>query len=272
MSLFGARVLLTGATGGIGRAIATSLSHHGIPLLLSGRSENELALLADQIHDSSGVSAGWCIADLGNFDQINALARCAQQWGCNTVIHCAGRPAFGSAGSIQADDVYRIMHINLLAPMVLTQSLLPHLHSYTNAQIVFVGSVLGAIGIPGNTVYSAGKFGLRGYAEALRRELGHESIKVKYLGPRATQTEFNTQQVQEFNRLTKTHMDEPGQVAQALVSLMGQDAPELFLGFPERWAVRINGACPTLLDGAFNRHREIVRSQQDLSQSSLGGH
>lgn len=271
MSLYGARVLLTGATGGIGRAMASSLSQHGIPLLLSGRCEAELALLAAKIQDTSGVSVGWCIADLGNADQIHDLAQCAQQWDCNAVVHCAGMPAFGSAGSIQADDLYRVMHINLMAPMLLTQWLLPHLHSCTHAQIVFVGSVLGAIGIPGNTVYSASKFGLRGYAEALRRELGHESIKVKYLGPRATETEFNTQQVQEFNRLTKTHMDQPAQVARALVSLMAQDTPEMFLGFPEQWAVRINGAWPTLLDSAFHRHREIIRSQQELSQSPLGG-
>lgn len=266
MSLSHSRVLLTGATGGIGRAIALALSRQGASLLLSGRSSTPLQLLTDEIQSRSKVNSAWTVANLGNPEQIEDLAKCAISWNCNTVIHCAGQSGFGAVGEISVDDLYRLMHLNLLAPMVLTQHLLPHLLKIPNAQMIFVGSVLGAIGIPANSAYCASKFGLRGYAESLRRELGPDSIKVKYFGPRATHTEFNSQRVQDFNRLTGTQTDEPFVVAQALVDLLKRETSELFLGFPERVAARLNGAYPPLLDGLFSKHRTVIRTHLTTSQ------
>lgn len=262
MSLSQSRVLLTGATGGIGRAIALALSHQGASLLLSGRSPELLQSLTDEIQSRSMIIPAWTVANLGNPEQIEDLAKCAINWNCNTVIHCAGQSGFGSVGDIEVDDLYRLMHLNLLAPMVLTQHLLPHLLKIQHAQMIFVGSVLGAIGIPANSAYCASKFGLRGYSESLRRELGPDSIKVKFFGPRATHTEFNTERVEDFNRLTGAQTDDPFVVAQALVDLMRRDIPEMFIGFPERIAVRLNGVYPSLLDSSFSKHRNAIRTHQ----------
>lgn len=262
MNLTNARVLLTGATGGIGKSIALLLSKNGASVFLSGRSAPALELLANEINSSFGTRPAWMDADLGNPDQIEDLARSAIDWDCNIVIHCAGTSGFGAVGDIKTDDLYRLMNLNLMAPMILTQRLLPHLLNEADAQLIFIGSVLGAIGIPGNTAYCASKFGLRGYAEALRREIDPNAIKVKYFGPRATQTDFNTQSVEEFNRMTGAQVDDPLDVADSLVEFIHQETPEKFMGYPEKIALRINGLWPSLLDGSFAKHRAAIQSLQ----------
>ena len=260
MNLTNARVLLTGATGGIGKAIALLLSKQGASLFLTGRSAQDLELFANSIDNSFGTRPAWRDINLGNPDQIENLASVAIEWDCNIVIHCAGTAGFGAVGDIQIDELYRLMNLNLVAPMILTQQLLPHLLNKAEAQLIFIGSVLGAIGVPGNSAYCASKFGLRGYAEALRREIDPNAIKVKYFGPRATHTDFNTQTVEEFNRMTGTHVDDPLDVADALVEFIHQDTPEKFMGYPEKFALRINGLWPSLLDGSFAKHRAAIKS------------
>ena len=139
-----------------------------------------------------------------------------------------------------------MLDTNLLAPMLLTQALLPHLRAMPRAQVIFVGSALGRIGLPGFSVYSASKFGLRGFAEALRRELGDSRVRVQYLGPRSTRTAFNDAAVEAYNRATGTAMDPPEGWPQALLRLLESERAERFLGFPETLAVRLNGLAPAL--------------------------
>jgi short-subunit dehydrogenase len=142
--------------------------------------------------------------------------------------------------------------------MLLTRALLPHLLAQPRAQVVCVGSALGRIGLPGFSAYSASKFGLRGFAEALRRELADSSVRVQYLGPRSTRTAFNDAGVEAYNRATGTAMDTPERVARALVELLRSERPERFLGYPETLAVRLNGLVGPWLDGAFARHRRSL--------------
>jgi len=152
----------------------------------------------------------------------------------------------------------QVLDINLLAPIRLTQALLPHLRSQARAQVICVGSALGSIGLPGFSVYSASKFGLRGFAEALRRELSRSSVRVQYVGPRSTRTGFNDAAVEAYNAATGTAVDAPSRVAATLLRSLHDEAAERFIGFPERLAVRLNGAVPTLLDGSFDKHRRSV--------------
>jgi short-subunit dehydrogenase len=153
--------------------------------------------------------------------------------------------------------------------MLLTRALLPHLRSLPRAQILFIGSVLGRLGLPGFSAYSASKFGLRGFAEALRRELGDSSVRVQYLGPRSTHTAFNDAAVEAYNRATGTAMDDPQIVADALLRLLHDDhCAERFIGWPEKFAVRLNALVPTCLDAAFARHRRSLPEQPANALSS----
>ncbi|RPH63323.1 MAG: SDR family NAD(P)-dependent oxidoreductase, partial [Burkholderiales bacterium] len=153
-----------------------------------------------------------------------------------------------------------VLQANLLAPMLLTQALLPSLRRLPKAQVLFVGSAVGRIGMPGFSVYGASKAGLHGFAEALRRELADTPVKVQILGPRSTRTAFNDAAVEAYNRATGTAMDSPEVVAAALLQLIESESAERFLGFPERLAVRLNGLLGALLDGSFARHRRSLHA------------
>lgn len=256
-----ARILLTGATGGIGEAATEALLQAGAAVLMVGRSPARLSALARPL--AARLQAGtdrldWHCADLTDIQCLPTLASTASAWGCNVVVHNAGLPGFGRLESMAPTDMQALLHTNLLAPMLLTQALLPSLRTRQQAQIICMGSALGRIGLPGYTAYSASKFGLRGFAEALRRELADTPVRVQYLGPRSTRTSFNTHAVEAYNRATGTTMDTPAQVAQALVHMLESGRAETFMGFPETLAVRINGMVPTWLDNAFVRHRRSL--------------
>jgi short-subunit dehydrogenase len=210
----------------------------------------------------------WRSADLTSVADLSALANAARTWGCNVIIHGAGVASFGHLESASPEGMARVLQTNLLGPMLLTRELLPHLRSLPHAQVICVGSALGGIGLPGYSVYSASKFGLRGFAEALRRELGDSSVQVQYIGPRATRTTFNSHEVDAYNHATGSAVDDPSTVARAVLEMLGEEIPLRFLGYPEKLAVRINGIAPLLLDRAFAKHR---RSLPALPQERLDG-
>jgi len=259
MKLVDARVLLTGATGGIGKATAAKLVNEGASVMLVGRSREQLSaqtrLLIKTGAPKREAQVTWYPADLTINEDIASLAEVAAEWGCNVVVHGAGIPGFGRLATFEPNAMAEVLHTNLLAPVLLTQAMLPYLCELPKARILFVGSVLGRLGLPGFSVYSASKFGLRGFAESLRRELGDTAVGVQYLGPRSTRTDFNSQEAERFNEATGTRSDEPKVVAEALLALLESGAAEKFIGVAEAIAVRLNGLAPTWLDGSFAKHR-----------------
>lgn len=260
-----ARVLLTGATGGIGQATARALLRKGASLLLVGRSEGALDELSRQL-TAAGASASrvrWIAADLTLAQDVQRLVNEAARLDCNVVIHGAGLPAFGALQTLPAADIRSVLQTNLEVPVLLTQALLPRLLTLPQAQIVCVGSALGRMGLPGFSVYSASKFGLLGFAEALRRELADTTVRVQYIGPRSTRTRFNVPAVTAYNRATGTSEDTPESVASAIVQLLTDGAAERFLGFPEKLAVRLNALAPAWFDRVFRKHTAHLHSSQN---------
>ena len=260
-----ARVLLTGATGGIGQATARALLRAGASLLLVGRSEAALDEMSRQL-TAAGASASrvrWFAADLTQARDLQRLVIEAARLDCNVVIHGAGLPSFGAFQTLSAADIRRVLQTNLEVPVLLTQALLPRLLTLPQAQIVCVGSALGRMGLPVFSVYSASKFGLLGFAEALRRELADTTVRVQYIGPRTTRTRFNAPAVTAYNRATGTNEDTPEFVANAIVQLLTDCTAERFLGFPERLAVRLNALAPAWFDRVFRKHAAHLRNSQN---------
>jgi short-subunit dehydrogenase len=245
MKATNARVLLTGASGGIGRAMALALQDAGAAVLGVGRAA------------ASPLPAGqdWLQADLNTAAGVASVAGAAANWRANVVVLAAGAPAFGPLATTPAAQMQAVLQANLLAPMQLSQALLPHLQRLPAAQLVFVGSALGRIGLPGFSVYGASKAGLHGFAESLRRELAGGPVRVQTLAPRSTRTGFNSAEVEAYNRATGTAMDSAQVVAAALLEIIESEAAERFIGFPERLAVRLNGLLGALLDNSFAKHR-----------------
>ena len=251
-------VVLTGAGGGIGSAAARVLVEEGAQVLLVGRNQPPLVALAQTL--ARPASARVVAADVTTPDGRATIQSAAVAAGANVLVNNAGVPCFGRFEALAPEQIERAMQTNLLAPMLLTHLLLQHLRAQPVARILNVGSALGSLGLPGFSAYSAAKFGLRGFSEALRRELAGSGVAVQYLAPRTTRTAFNDEAVDAFNRATGTQSDSADQVAQALLAMLRSGSAERFLGFPEKLAARLNGFVPRLLDGAFRRHRTVLHA------------
>lgn len=255
MKLASASVLLTGASGGIGAATARALVAAGADVLLVARDRKRLAAFAQTLparHDGQVTALAVDLATTWGRAQLAELAIARR---VNVLINAAGVPCFGALGTIDDARLEQVIATNLLAPIALTRALLPHLAKRPGAIVLNVGSTLGRLGLPGYTVYAASKFGMRGFTESLRRELAGTGVAVLYLAPRATKTRFNDANVVAYNRATGTREDDPDKVARAVLRMIEHRTPERQLGFPERFAVRLNGLVPRWLDGAFAKHR-----------------
>jgi short-subunit dehydrogenase len=245
------RALLTGASGGIGREIARALAPHCEELLLVGRDATRLAESAA----AAGPVARTLVADLATPAGRDA----ATLPGINLLIHNAGAGEFAWLEGQSDAALERIVETNVLAPMQLTRRLLPELARRPEAWIVNVGSIMGYLGYPGHAAYCASKFALRGFSEALRRELADGPVRVSYFAPRATRTAMNGAASCALNAELGVAMDEPEAVAAALVALLAHPARERALGMPERLFARLNQILPGLVDRALRRQLSVIR-------------
>ena len=256
-----ASVVLTGATGGIGRAIARALVSRGDRVLLVARRAEEVGRLARELARDAAPGAVDALAvDVTGAEGRAAIVRCAASRACDVLVNNAAIPSFGPLESLDDAHVEAVVATDLVAPMLLARAMLPVLRTHPRATILNVGSAAGRLGLPGFTVYGAAKSGLRGFSEALRRELGDGPVRVRHLAPRATRTAFNDARVDAYNRATGTRVDAPERVAAAVLAMIDGGPAERTLGFPETLAVRLNGLVPTWLDGAFRAHRVALRS------------
>lgn len=255
------RVLLTGAAGGLGRALTSILAGRGCTLCLVDRQ----AATLEEVVQAAGNAGGRAHALDADLAGAEGCARVAEWIGthwnghADVVIHNAGVLDFLPFQDSDPGRVTTIMAVNALAPMLLTQALLPAMLQRDCGHLVFVGSVLGALALPFYASYSASKFALRGFAEALRRELDGSGLRVTYVGPRTMRTAINGPAVQRMAEHTGLRMDDPAAVAARIVEAIERDRPELHIGFPERLFARINGVAPRLVDRAMRQEARRMR-------------
>lgn len=261
MKLDSMRVLLTGATGGIGRVVAQRLLEEGAHVLLVARDENALESMV-QSFSSMGNRVHAHAADLTQPAARAALCDVARQWhgGVDVLINNAGLNPFSMFEDLTPQQIDQCLAVNVHAPMHLCHELLPHLKARSSATIVNVGSVFGSIGLPGFVAYSATKFAMRGFSEALRRELADSHVRVKYLAPRATRTAMNSAAVVEMNSRLKVAMDPPERVARELIALLGRPGFSAVVGWPERLFVKLNAVLPGIVDRAVRGQLSVVRA------------
>jgi short-subunit dehydrogenase len=251
------RAVLTGASGGIGAAVAQALLPQCDALLLVGRNPQALQTLSTRLNSPKVQVAALDITQPNAPAQLAELAK--GMGGINLLVNNAGISQFGAFANQAPDDMARLLAVNLLAPMLCNQALLPQLLAEPSACIVHVGSMFGYIGFPANAAYCASKFGLRGHAQALRRELADSPVVVKYFAPRATRTPLNSPQVQAMNRELGTTEDSPEWVAAQLLEFLKNDSFEKKLGWPERFFAVLNQIAPGIPDRALARQLPVIR-------------
>ena len=255
MKLEGKLVLLTGASGGIGEALAQELAAQGAHLLLHGRRASALERLRKELpHPERHQTV---IADLGSpQERAKLLQHPALDEGLDVLINNAGCNQFAWLEDQSSEQVERQLLLNVEAPIQLTRMLLPRLRK--PAVIMNVGSSFGAIGYAGYSVYCASKFALRGFSEALGRELEGTGIQVLHFAPRATRTRLNSEAAYEMNAELGTHTDSPQDVAEEAVIALCNETRRSWLGWPEKLFVRLNGLLPGLVDRALAKQKPII--------------
>jgi short-subunit dehydrogenase len=257
MNLTDARILLTGAAGGIAGTTAHWLARAGAKLLLTDLRQDALDRVAGELgHD---VVLAAVAADVASDHGRAALASAARTHGVNVLINAAGINPFGLFTEQSSAEIGRAFAINAVAPLLLCHALLPVLLDQPSAHVVNVGSTFGSIGFPGFTAYSASKFAVRGFSEALRRELADTHVRVHYVAPRATKTALATDRVRAMNAELGVGMDSPQTVAAAIVRVLRDEPRELLLGRPERLFAKLNALFPALVDRSLRRQLAVVR-------------
>jgi short-subunit dehydrogenase len=212
--------VITGASGGIGEAIALQLAREGARLVLSGRSAEKLDLVAKRARDlSPGVET--FAADLAADDQVRALATRALEsfGGVDVLIHSIGLFVGGSLANTPVEDLDRQYRVNVHTPYLLTQVLLPSLLS-RQGQVVFVNSGAGFSPARAGWVgYAASKHALRAVADGLREEVNKQGVRVLTVFPGRTATAMQ-EEVHRFEGRTydPERFLQPGDVAAMVLS------------------------------------------------------
>ncbi|MGO1297017.1 MAG: SDR family oxidoreductase [Vibrio sp.] len=258
MDLANKRILITGACGGIGSAIADHLAEHGAKLILVGRSPAKLESLKTRLMYSDYHQS--IVADLSSFaglDTIKAEAQAiAENGGIDVVINNAGYNQFDWLSQRQPHDVNDELFLNLTSPILLAQSALEWLNR--PGIILNIGSTLGSIGHPGYSSYCAAKAGLHRFSEALDRELHEEGLRVLYLAPRTTSTSLNSSLVEQMNAELGNQSDSPIVVAQHVRKVLKKEIAQHWIGSPEKWFVKINQWFPSLVSRELRKHHQTI--------------
>ena len=254
-------VLITGAGSGIGAALAAEADRLGHSAILIGRRAEPLQATAAGL----GHAARIVTADLTTAAGRAAVAATVAETGLDILINNAGMVPAGPASRSSDEQIAETLALNVAAPLVLTRDLLPFLTA-SRGQVVNIGSVFGDIGFPYFTLYSATKFALRGYSEALRRELAPQGIAVTYIAPRAARTGATG----NFDKLIgpmAMALDAPDTVARHSWRAITARKREQFPPTRERLFVAMQRRWPALIDKALiklARDPKVIAAAHDI--------
>ncbi len=254
MELRSKRILVTGAAGGIGSQLVELLAARGAQLCLVNRGADSAAGLV-QLAQQVSAEALVVQADITVDEERQQALRSMREsfGGIDVLINLAGMLDFRLFSETDSEVIPRLLKVNVEAPMQLARAVLPGMIAQGGGRIVNIGSMFGSIGFPLFAAYSASKFALRGFSQALRRELSGSGVGVTYVSPRAVKTPFNPEVVHLMAERGLMRMDDAAWVAARIVAAIEKEKDEVYLGFPESLFARINALLPRLVDGALIR-------------------
>ena len=246
-----ARIIITGASSGIGLALAKQLGQQGAQLLVTARREDRLRQLSDIISKSGKAKRPIIVAgDITDFKVQKHVIETAQRdmGGLDILVNNAGLGALGPFSEATPERLRRVLDVNFIAPVELIRKSIPMLRQGNNALIVNVGSVLGHRAVPGKSEYCASKFAVHGFSDALRCELASQNIDVLLVSPSTTSSEFFDQVIKTPSS-AKPHLHNamsPEKVARRTMRAMKRGQHELILSTGGKLLVWIDRLCPPL--------------------------
>lgn len=248
-SLAGLRVLVTGASSGIGRALVCELLAGGAHVVGMARRQERLEQLAAELPAGSPFrSLAGDVTQEG--DRGRAIAFCqAELGGLDVLINNAGIGFIRPFRDGTADEGRQVMEVNYFAAVEFIRQALPVLRQGKSPLIVNVGSVLGHRSVPGKSEYCASKFALHGFSDALRAELVADGIDVLLASPSTTASEFFQQATGDPQTAHGTQRAmSPAAVARRIVGAMRSGKHEIILSMSGKLLVWIDRLCPPLAD------------------------
>lgn len=250
MNITGKTALITGASRGIGRAIALEFAHQGVKrLLLVARNRQKLEAVAAEVEAigaATGLEAVVLPLDLTDHAEVSVVI--AQAWRdfgpIHLLINCAGVAHQVPFLRSHLPQVQSELNTNLMGLYAITRQVARRMVARQEGTIVNVSSLMGKVAAPTMATYSATKFAILGFTQALRGELADRQVKVTALLPSLTDTDM-VSGFQPFAWMIKLS---PQQVAQALVAGLKDDSPEIAVGWQSHLALLANRIAPSLLE------------------------
>ncbi len=242
--------LVTGASRGIGAETARELARRGYALVLAARSATPLEELATELR-AAGAEALAVPADLAQPADVARLARAALGWRGRVDVVIGNAGAGGSGRAVAESDtdvIQQTIALNLTGQILLTHALLPQMLDRRSGAFVFVGSFISRVAIPGNADYSASKFGLRGFAHALRGEVRSAGIGVTLVAPGIIDTAMTTD-------LAGMRKAKPQQVALAIARAAEHPQRDLVVPGYYRALWWLDSFAPWVTDAMLARRR-----------------
>lgn len=260
MNLKGKRILLTGATGGVGMLVAQLLAQKGAQLALVGRDAAKLEALKSSL-GKNGVKVWAIVADLNESGAPEKVAdeAIAGLGGLDVLINNAGILDFIAFETQTPARIEQMIHTNVTALIQLTRAVLPHFLAKKSGHFVFIGSIFGSLGFPHFATYCASKFAVHGFSQALRRELVDDHIGVTYVAPRGINTPMNDANTLAMWEKSGNKLDAPEKVAEIVVKALEQEKQEVFIGQPQTLFAWLNGVAPKLVNMGLKKQPGLAR-------------
>jgi short-subunit dehydrogenase len=251
------RVLITGASGGLGAALAIELAGPRARLVLNARREDKLRDVAAQI-ELAGGQVVLAVGDVTDKAVRLASLQLAQEHfgGLDILINNAGVSAWGAFDQAGEERLRRIMDVNFFALAELTRESAPLLSQGRKPLIVNIASILGHRGVPLQTEYCASKFAVRGFSEAIRPELRRLGIDLLLVSPGTTATEFFEHLLDKATEMPwGRHRGMPApRLARQIVRAMQSNRHEIIPGGRGKLLVWLNRLCPWAVDVWMERY------------------
>lgn len=255
-TLHGSRGIITGASTGIGRALAIELARHGARLILIARSQSKLAELTGQLQ-GQGAQVSFVAGDVTDPAIRAAAINKAEHelGGLDFLINNAGVGALGRFEDATPERLRAVLETNFFAAAEMIRSALPILRHGARPIIVNIGSILAHRGIPHSSEYCASKFALRGLTESIRTEFSRLGIDVLLVSPGTTQTEFFQHALENRQVPWPEQRGVPPElVARRTVKAMERGRKEIVVNPRGRALVLLNRFFPSIVDRILRRY------------------